>query len=118
LQRSSQALLDGTSSQPGAERRDTADFETPTRRSAFSSSSTFRVATPCTYASRTTAKSACSARLPVRAPGQIHSGLRHRVNASVFLLPPERPHGKMRDGGSRCLRRRIYRTSTTSPGTL
>jgi CBS domain-containing protein len=44
---------------------------------------------------------------------QIHSGLRHRVNTSVCLLRPERTHGKMRDGGSCCLRRLVYRISTT-----
>src|SRR5581483_4333717 len=45
---------------------------------------------------------------------QIHSGLRHRVNTSVFLLPPERTHGKMRDGDCACLGRRRCRIYTTS----
>jgi hypothetical protein len=45
---------------------------------------------------------------------QIHSGLRHRVNISVSSFAgQERTHGKMRDGGSPCLRRRPYRISTT-----
>jgi hypothetical protein len=45
---------------------------------------------------------------------QIHSGLRHRVNTSVSSFSgQERTHGKMRDGGSRCLRRQAYRISTT-----
>jgi hypothetical protein len=38
------------------------DFDTPSSPSAFISSSTLRVETPCTYASCTTASSACSAR--------------------------------------------------------
>jgi hypothetical protein len=42
--------------------RDTSDFDTPSKPSALISSSTFRVETPWTYASWTTANNACSAR--------------------------------------------------------
>ena len=39
-------------------------------------------------------------------------GLGHRVNTSASSFSgQERTHGKMRDGGSCCLRRRVYRIS-------
>jgi hypothetical protein len=42
--------------------RETSDFEIPSTPKAFNRSSTFRVETPWTYASWTTASNACSAR--------------------------------------------------------
>src|ERR671912_1507555 len=51
-----------TSGSSSPQIRDTSDLDTPSSPSAFISSSTFRVETPCTYASWTTASSACSAR--------------------------------------------------------
>jgi hypothetical protein len=42
--------------------RETSDFERPSMPRARTKSSTFRVETPCTYASCTTASSPCSAR--------------------------------------------------------
>jgi hypothetical protein len=46
--------------------------------------------------------------------GPIHAGLGDRHRPPCCVLPPERTHGTMRDGRSRCLRPPTNRISTTS----
>ena len=60
--RSARVRNASTSGSSSAQIRETSDFDTPSSPSAFISSSTFRVETPCTYASWMTASTAYSAR--------------------------------------------------------